>query len=110
MTKLTPGQVRELRRQHAYATRTGRMTKTTATKTIRTKEGWLTWIKKFRMFGTKKPKFNAIPANLRPWIPHRRHILGHASIPELTQYAEELRTVCTKAQWKQLKSYFWRLK
>jgi hypothetical protein len=111
--KKTRAEVLELRRQHANSTRSGRKVKSTTKKTLKAKETFGQFLK--RKFASivvgqvVREKYNPIPANLRPWVPHRRRMLAQGSIPELAQYAKELRAVCTKAQWKAMEPHFWRL-
>ncbi len=65
------------------------------------------WLDKLR---NHKPKYNVIPANLRPHVPHNRAILARGDWQQLSEYARDLRMVCTERQWQVIeKQYFGRM-
>lgn len=60
-------------------------------------------------FGRKK-RFNPLPAHMRPSVPHRKRLVATGSWQELSDYAKELRALCTPAQWRHIEAlYFGRL-
>lgn len=65
------------------------------------------WIENMRK---RKPRYNALPANMRPWVPHRRRLIASGDWQQLAAYARELRALCTEKQWLDIQGeYFGRL-
>ncbi len=60
-------------------------------------------------FGRKK-RFNPLPAQMRPSVPHRKRLIATGNLQEVSDYAKELRALCTPPQWQHIEAlYFGRL-
>ena len=65
---------------------------------------WLTGLR------TRNPRYNAVPARLRPSTPRNRRLIATGDWQQVSDYARKLCAICTKRQWQHIeKLYFGRL-